>query len=72
MRGKVKYLKKEGGFGFISMDGKDLFFHYTDFVVDGKFDEVNIHDELEFQMGDGTKGKKAVEIVVVDKESESE
>ena len=73
MIGKVKYLKKEKGFGFISMEGgKDLFFHYSDFTTKEEFDNLEVENEIEFKIADATKGKKAVEITVVEKEDATE
>ena len=58
--GKVKFYNKGKNYGFITGDdGKDYFFHSSGisndtYVMDG--------DKVEFQVGDGDKGPKAVEI----------
>ena len=36
MQGKVKMFNKEKGYGFIKLsDGRDVFFHYSQLVMDG-------------------------------------
>ena len=71
MRGKVKFLKKEKGFGFVTIEGEpELFFHFSDFTTKGTYDELEIGDEIEFKVGDGEKGKKAVQITKIAREDE--
>ncbi len=56
MNGTIK-VKTEKGFGFISRDGedKDLFFHTKD-LVDVTWDEIQVGDQVTFEMGSGEKG----------------
>ena len=59
MNGTVKTLT-EKGFGFISREGesKDLFFHSNE--LEGvTFDELNVGDEVTFEVVDGEKGLSA-------------
>jgi len=58
-KGTIKTLT-EKGFGFIAREGeaKDLFFHSND-LKDVTFDELNIGDEVNFEVVDGDKGPSA-------------
>ena len=59
MQGTVK-AKMDRGFGFISRDGeeKDLFFHSKD-LVGVTFDEIQIGDQVTFEVVNGDKGPSA-------------
>jgi len=56
MNGTIK-VKTEKGFGFISRDGedKDLFFHTKD-LVDVTWDDIQVGDQVTFEIGSGEKG----------------
>lgn len=50
------------GFGFISREGSDdLFFHSED-LVDIAFDSLSEGDEVQFEVGSGPKGPKALQV----------
>jgi cold shock protein len=56
--GKVKFFNIVKGFGFITgTDGKDYFFHFT-----GMIDKVTSNDEVTFNLEEGDKGLKAINI----------
>lgn len=59
MNGTVK-TKTDRGFGFISRDGevKDLFFHSKD-LSGVTFDEIQVGDNVTFEVVDGPKGPSA-------------
>lgn len=59
MKGTVK-TKTDRGFGFISREGeqKDLFFHSKD-LVGVTFDEIQVGDEVTFDVVEGEKGLSA-------------
>jgi CspA family cold shock protein len=60
--GKVKWFNDSKGFGFItSDDGTDAFVHYGDIQGDG-FKSLAEGDEVEFEMIQGPKGPKAVNV----------
>ncbi len=61
-KGKVGRLMKDRGYGFISTeDGKDVFFHRT--ALQGiTFDSLKEGLPLEFEIEQGPKGPRAVEI----------
>ena len=59
--GKVKFFKKDRGFGFITMpDGNDIFVHAKGCKVEPKMD-----DDVEFDIEDTKKGKIAVNVEIV-------
>ncbi len=58
--GTIKFFNKQKGFGFISGDdGTDYFVHFTD-VEDQKI--LNQGDTVDFDIGQGKKGMKAVKV----------
>lgn len=59
MNGIVK-TKTDRGFGFISRDGeaKDLFFHSKD-LSGVTFDEIQVGDNVTFEVVDGERGPSA-------------
>lgn len=69
MQGTVK-VKTEKGFGFISRDGqeKDLFFHSND-LQGWTWDDVQVGDQVTFEMGSGEKGPFAKNVARATAES---
>lgn len=63
MNGIVKWFDKKKGFGFILHEGKDLFFHITD-VKNSPAKVVKDGGNVTFQIGDGTKGEIAINIML--------
>ena len=63
-QGKVKFYNRNKRYGFIKGDdGTDYFFHETG-LSEGIYVEDN--DKVEFTVEDGDKGKKAVDISIID------
>jgi CspA family cold shock protein len=63
MKGTIKTLVSDKGFGFIARDGeaKDLFFHST--ALQGvTFDELKVGDEVTFEVTQGDKGPAATNV----------
>jgi len=59
MKGKVIRFNKRKGFGFIkSVDGKDVFFHYSSLVMEG-FKDIPVESEVEFDVEETAKGLRA-------------
>ena len=59
MKGKVKFFNRTNAFGFISAeDGKDYFVHETGI----KQGSINENDEVTFDVEEGDKGPKAVNV----------
>lgn len=54
-QGTIKKLISDKGFGFISTEGDDLFFHRSG-VVDGNFEDLREGDSVEYTKGQGPKG----------------
>ncbi len=60
--GKVKWFNDTKGFGFVtSDDGTDAFVHYSDVQGDG-FKSLAEGDRVEFELTQGPKGGKAVNV----------
>jgi len=60
MNGKVKWYHPKKGYGFITTDdGKDVFVHYTA-IPNGVY--LHEGDEVEFEIEEGEKGSKAVDL----------
>ena len=63
-KGKVKWFNERKGYGFIEReDGTDIFVHYADIQGEG-FKVLEEGMEVEFDVVDGDKGPKAVQVVV--------
>ena len=59
MQGKVKMFNKETGYGFIKLeDGRDVFFHYSQLVMEG-FKTIDEAAEVEFDLVEGDRGLQA-------------
>ena len=59
MKGTVIRFNKRKGFGFIkSVDGKDIFFHYSSLVMEG-FKDIPVESEVEFDVEETPKGLRA-------------
>lgn len=62
MKGKVKWFNAAKGFGFISAeDGKDVFVHYSAMTGNG-FKQLAENDQVEFEVVNGEKGLKAINV----------
>jgi CspA family cold shock protein len=60
--GKVKWFNETKGFGFVTMDdGTDAFVHYSDIQGEG-FKTLVEGEEVEFEVTEGPKGPKAVNV----------
>jgi CspA family cold shock protein len=64
LKGKIKKLILDRGFGFIAVeDGKDVFFHRSD-LAKGDFDALVEGTDVEFDLESGPKGPGAVNVRV--------
>ena len=65
MQGKVKRFNKNKGFGFITIeDGKDVFFHFSELVMEG-FKTVDEGASVEFELVEGDRGLQAHDIKII-------
>jgi len=65
LKGTVKKLIRDRGFGFITAeDGNEVFFHRSD-LVEADFDAMEEGASVEFEMGTGAKGPRAMKVTVV-------
>lgn len=66
MKGTVKKVVADRGFGFIAPDsGKDCFFHAKDLAPGLVFSEDLTGQRVEFETVDGAKGPKACDVRLV-------
>ena len=62
MQGTIKRVIRDRGFGFIrSGDGKEIFFHRSS-LQELNFDVLQEGQAVEFEMENGPKGPRAVEV----------
>jgi len=65
VKGTVKMFNKDKGFGFITTEsGEDVFFHYSALVMEG-YKTTEQGKSVEFQIENGDRGAKAVNIHLV-------
>jgi CspA family cold shock protein len=61
-KGTVKWFNESKGFGFIAREnGQDVFVHYREIAGDG-FKSLNDGDQVQFDVTEGPKGLRAVEV----------
>jgi len=66
LKGKIKRLTRERGFGFITAeDGKDVFFHRSALAGED-FDALEEGSSVEFDLERGPKGPRAMNVRVDD------
>jgi CspA family cold shock protein len=59
MKGKIKFFHQVKGYGFIETDdGKDVFFHISDFPEI----KIQLNDKVEFETKAYKDGQKAIKI----------
>jgi cold shock protein len=64
-KGKVKWFSNKKGYGFITPEsGKDVFVHHSSIQGDGH-KSLEEGQEVEFEIENGPKGEKAVNVVVL-------
>ena len=63
-QGKVKWFSDQKGFGFITPDdgSKDVFVHHSDIQGSG-YKMLSENDAVEFDVEQGQKGPRAVNVV---------
>jgi len=64
-KGRVKWFNESKGYGFIEReDGSDVFVHFSA-IKDEGFKTLSEQQEVEFDVEQGEKGPKAVNVVKV-------
>ena len=61
--GTVKWFNERKGFGFIDLNGEDVFVHYKDIQFDG-FKTLYEDEPVTFEIDRGPKGLKAKDVVI--------
>ena len=62
MKGVVKWFNDKKGYGFIAdEEGNELFVHYQEIQGEG-FKSLQENDNVEFEVGEGEKGPKAMNV----------
>ena len=66
IRGTVKWFSDTKGYGFVTPDdgSKDVFVHHSSISGEG-FKSLSENDVVEFDIEEGTKGPRAVNVVKV-------
>lgn len=65
MQGKVKMFNQEKGYGFItSEEGKDVFFHYSQLVMEG-FKTIDSDVTVSYDVIETDRGQQAHNIVKI-------
>lgn len=65
MIGRIKFFHDKKGWGFIERDGgKDVFVYYSDIQGDG-YRTLAKGETVEFEIVDGPKGDKAINVMKV-------
>lgn len=60
-QGTIKRLVSDRGFGFVECESGDVFFHHSS--VEGvNFEELSEGQMLEYELGEGPKGPRAVNV----------
>lgn len=70
MVGKVKWFDSKKGYGFILNDeGDEIFVHFTAIIKEG-FKALTEGQQVEYEIGEGVKGRQAVDVKVVERNKE--
>ena len=70
MNGKVKWFDSKKGYGFILNDeGDEIFVHFTAIIKEG-FKALTEGQQVEYEIGEGVKGRQAVDVKVVERNKE--
>lgn len=66
MKGVVKKFNKDKGYGFIKLeDNRDVFFHYSELVMDG-FKNIEDGANVEFELVNTERGDQAKHVIKID------
>ncbi len=64
MTGKVKSFNRFRGYGFIHVDGRDLFFHYSSIMMEG-YKKVRPGKTVEFDVLETDRGPRAENVRII-------
>ncbi|MCH8828038.1 MAG: cold shock domain-containing protein [Planctomycetes bacterium] len=63
-QGTIKKLVTDKGFGFISGDKGDLFFHLSA-LEESDFETLEVGQAVEYEEGEGPKGPRATSVRII-------
>lgn len=61
--GKVSWFSNKKGFGFIEVEGKDIFVHYSEIKTEG-YKSLKKGESVSFSLMQTDKGEQAKDVVV--------
>ena len=64
MEGTVKSFNHKRGYGFIDYEGQDIFFHYSDLVMEG-YKKIRPNKKVSFDLEKRENGLRATNIRVI-------
>jgi len=67
LKGKVKWFHPIKGYGFLETETGEIFFHISE-LEEYHQANVNVGEEVEFEIGKSQKGDKAIKIKKIEKE----
>lgn len=65
MFGKIRRVNREKGFGFLSSENGDVFFHRSSIQPPYSFEELLEGQDAEFEVHDTPKGKRAERVKIL-------
>lgn len=65
MQGRIKFLEASKGYGFVTQDGQDTFFHASKIADLSLFEQLERGDTVSYEITEGRRGPEAVIIDLI-------